>query len=652
MEKGLPFRQVHLDFHTGECVPNVAKDYTDEEFSEILELGNINSITLFAKCHHGMFYYYDTKFTVHPNLNVDLLPRMIKVCESKNIDYCVYISAGLDEYNANEHPEWMCRDSDGRTQWTNDALKAGYRRMCLGSPYLEVLKDHTEEIVTKFPNAKGYFLDITDENICYCKTCMDAYKKEGINPLDINAVKKYSQKAYKRYYEEINAIIKRIAPNARFYHNMGNVVRDRYDFLNSGTHVEIESLPTGQWGYDHFPTSASYVKRTGFDYAAHTGKFHTMWGDFGGFKHPNALVYETALHGAFGAKSIVGDQLHPSGKFDRYTYECIGKAYKRVKRVEEYLTDCDFIADVGVVSQDCIERSFCPEGDSAANRILLQGKFLYDVIDSESDFSRYKVIILPDTIIAKGKLLEKLQGFVKGGGKILASGLSGTVDGQFVFDFGAKFIGEDKYNPTYAESLLQLENVNGVKAVMYEPSYEIEATGKILINKYLPYFNREVFHFCSHLYTPYDPEKCVAGATVGKDGAYLSWNIFRDYARTGAGWMKEIVVSVLEYLLGENGRSIQTNLPSNGIITLYEQKNKKRFVNHILYATPTLRGKVQVIEDITPINNVKVAYKTDKKILKCYDAVLGKEIDFVQKNGLLEYVVSTVVGNVVIVAEY
>ena len=649
--KELTFREIHLDFHTGEHIPNVAQNYSDENFEETLKLGKIDSINIFAKCHHGLFYYYDTKFAVHPNLKTDLLPRMINVCEKNGVDYAVYISAGLDEYNAKKHPEWLCRDKEGHTQWTSDHMKAGYRLLCFNSPYFEELKRHTKEIVQKFPNAKEFFFDITDERICYCKHCMADYEKAGIDVNDFEAVKKHAEKVYRKYYTQINKLVKKYAPEARIFHNMGNVVRDRRDFLYSNTHCEIESLPTGSWGYDHFPLSASYARRTGLDYVGHTGKFHTMWGDFGGFKHPNALVYETSLHIAFGAKSLVGDQLHPDGKFDRYTYECIGKAFERVEKLEPWIKNVDAIVDIGILSQDCIERTFCPEGDSAANRIMLQGKYLYDLLDSDSDFSRYKVIILPDTITVKGKLYNKLKAFVKGGGKLLASGLSGTKDGKFVFDLGAKMIGKDEFNPTFMQSRIKLNNVNGVSAAMYEGAYSVEATGEILADKYEPYFNRSVFKFCSHLYTPHDPNNKTAGVTEGADGIYVAWNVFTDFARHGAIWMKELVVALLDRLLG-NDKTLTTTLPSNGVITLQDQKGENRLVTHLLYVAPVLRGSVQVIEDIVPIYNVKVAIKTDKKIKKVYLAPTCEEIKFTQNGDTLEYVVPEVNCNAVVVAEY
>lgn len=66
-----------------------------------------------------------------------------------------------------------------------------------------------------------------------------------------------------------------------------------------------------------------------------TGRFHKTWGEFGGYKHPNALRYEVSLAAAMGAKSSIGDQLHPDGMMDMKTYEMIGKAYAELEQKDE-----------------------------------------------------------------------------------------------------------------------------------------------------------------------------------------------------------------------------------------------------------------------------------------------------------------------------
>ena len=65
MEK-LAFRQIHLDFHTSPLIEGVGEDFDSEEFVKTLKEAYVNSITIFAKCHHGMSYYPTKVGKVHP----------------------------------------------------------------------------------------------------------------------------------------------------------------------------------------------------------------------------------------------------------------------------------------------------------------------------------------------------------------------------------------------------------------------------------------------------------------------------------------------------------------------------------------------------------------------------------------------------------
>ena len=81
MEKELPYRQIHLDFHTSPYIKGIGENFDSREFIKTLKDAHVNSINLFAKCHHGM-YYYPTKIgTMHPNLTFDLFGEQIKACK-------------------------------------------------------------------------------------------------------------------------------------------------------------------------------------------------------------------------------------------------------------------------------------------------------------------------------------------------------------------------------------------------------------------------------------------------------------------------------------------------------------------------------------------------------------------------------------------
>ncbi|EPZ54535.1 hypothetical protein H477_3675 [[Clostridium] sordellii ATCC 9714] len=76
----LNFRQVHLDFHTSEYINNVGESFDSDKFAQILNESCVNSITCFARCHHGWLYYpsKNNSEMIHPNLKTKLIDRTNK----------------------------------------------------------------------------------------------------------------------------------------------------------------------------------------------------------------------------------------------------------------------------------------------------------------------------------------------------------------------------------------------------------------------------------------------------------------------------------------------------------------------------------------------------------------------------------------------
>src|SRR6185437_1046531 len=103
---GLARRQVHLDFHTSECIPDVGAAFSEKEFQAALKLGRINSITLFAKCHHSWSYYPTRIGRPHPNLVTDLLGRQIAACHAIGVRCPIYYPVGWSSNDAADHPDW------------------------------------------------------------------------------------------------------------------------------------------------------------------------------------------------------------------------------------------------------------------------------------------------------------------------------------------------------------------------------------------------------------------------------------------------------------------------------------------------------------------------------------------------------------------
>lgn len=633
--KSLRYRQVHLDFHTSEHVP-VGEKFNPEQFKEALKSGHVDSITVFSKCHHGWAYHPSVANEMHPQLKFDLLGAQLKACKEIGVNAPVYISAGYDEKYARRHPEHVNKPApDAPVDFLN---RAYYHLLCYNTPYLDTLVAQIEEVMEKY-NPTGIFLDISSPRVCYCQHCIDTMRKEGLDPRNPDDARLFADKVYEEYCRRTGEAVRKYNSETTIFHNAGNITRGRRDHAHFNTHLELESLPTGGWGYDHFPISASYARTLGMDFLGMTGKFHTSWGEFGGYKHPNALRYETALSIALGAKCSIGDQLHPSGEMNTATYKLIGKAYKEVEAKEEFVKDAKHISDVAILSAEAFSGKpdrECPQ-DIGAVRILLEGKILFDLIDKGTEFDNYKLLILPDVIIVDDELKKRLDKYLSDGGKVLLSGESGlySTKDKFAIDIGADYLGKNEFNPTYM--IPNYETVNDETAyVMYTCAQNISTKENVTAYLEEPYFNRTPEHFFSHQHAPNNVDTRKIGAFVKENVGYISWNVFEDYAQKGSFHLKELVLNLIEKLLPDP--TIKTNLPDRAVVTFTKQAS--RHIAHLLFAHTTVRGKgVEVIEDIIPLYNITLTATISKKPKNVYKAeyVNGKiekvPLNFTYENG-------------------
>ncbi|MEF2244436.1 alpha-amylase family protein [Paenibacillus sp. IITD108] len=642
------FRQVHLDFHTSEAIEGIGSSFSKKQFQEMLMLGRVDSITVFAKCHHGWAYHPSKANDMHPQLDFDLLGAQIEAAHEINVLTPIYISAGLDEKLARRRPQWLIRDQQEKLNWASDFMSAGYHQFCMNTPYLDVLVEQVAEVVRSY-DADGIFLDIVGIRKCYCQFCVAKIRERGSDPRNLADMKLMWEETYHTYTKRINETIHGIKRNLPIFHNSGHITRGRRDLAHKNTHLELESLPTGGWGYDHFPLSARYAQTLGMNVLGMTGKFHESWGEFGGYKHPNALRYETALSLANGSGCSIGDQLHPAGLMDKATYSLIGAAYKEVEAKEAWCTDTSAISEIALLSFEAISSFTRAEGqrvnkyaDVGAARVLLEGHYLFDVIDMEADFSPYKVIILPDAIVNSDLLMQKINAFLAGGGKLLASGKSGLDEEEtsFAWDFGANWNGMADSCPSYFLPEFPLQALEQASFVMYTEAQHISLADAGIAHgtREDSYFNRDLFTFCSHRHTPSTLQPAGIGMSEGKDGIYIAWNVFEEYATKGSLHVKEMVCFALDQLLPN--KKLVTNLPAQGITTLQAQPAANRWINHLLYAAPVKRGlDIEVIEDLLPLRNIEVAIEAQEPVQEVYLAPQLAPLPFTQADGIVRYTV-------------
>jgi hypothetical protein len=655
----LRFRQVHLDFHTSEQIPGVGDQFDPEEFASTLEKARVNSVTVFARCHHG-WIYYDTKAFPerrHPQLKRNLLKEQIEALHKRNIRAPIYLTVQWDHYTANQHPEWMVIDERGSTG--HSLYEAGfYRQLCLNSPYVDFLRAHVKEILDLLPT-DGLWFDILLPVNCSCRYCRVLMDKEGLEPSDADARRRFGDRTVLKFKQEMTDYVRQFNRDCFIFYNSGHIGPKLRSSFDSYTHLELESLPSGGWGYLHLPISMRYARNQGLDCMGMTGKFQTSWGDFHSYKNPAALEFECFHMLALGGKCSVGDQLHPSGKIDPATYELIGSVYSEVEKKEPWCAGARPLTEVGVLTPEEFsqgdERVLPPA--RGFTRLLEEGRHQFDVLDSTSDFSRYRLIILPDQIPVDALLAAKIDEFVSEGGSLVCSYQSGLGPDHKQFQLkclGIRLKGEAPYSPDFLLPRGKIgEGLPPTEHVMYLKGMEVEALpgSHILCDVVVPYFNRTYKHFSSHRQTPSSGKVGYPGIVQNGRIIYFAHPIFTQYDDNAPLWCKKLFLNALSLLLPEP--LVRVLGPSTILATLNEQARENRWVLHLLHYVPERRSQtIDIIGDVIPLFDLKVSVKVPRRVRSVQVVPQGKNLDQSQEGDRVEFVVPRLNGHEMIALNF
>jgi hypothetical protein len=672
------FRQIHLDFHTSEFIGGIGSQFDPEEFAATLEKARVNSITCFARCHHG-WIYYDTKLDPerrHPHLGINLLKAQIDACHARNIRVPIYTSVQWDHYTASRHPEWLALDEKGNISSFQSAspFEAGfYRDLCLNSPYVETfLKPHVREIVESL-QADGIFLDPVRPLPCACRYCRTKMETAGLDFSDARARQQFALQTLNQFMQDMTRFVRQLNSECTIFYNAGHIGTRHRSVADTYSHFELESLPSGNWGYLHFPLTMRYARTLGKDCLGQTGKFHTSWGDFHSFKNAEALQYECFRMLALGAKCSIGDQLHPVGKIDLQVYELVGSVYREVEKKEPWCWNAKPVTEIGVLTPEEFygaEIGGLPPALMGITRMLEVSAHQFDILDSASDLSRYKVIVLPDKIPVDVELAQKLQAYLDRGGALIASFESGMnadasefarrVLGVRLKSEGARDLNGElvrgKLFPTndYVEYILPGQLGKGLAQTEYAlyirgMDVEAEPGSETLANKVLAYFDRTYRHFCSHRQTPSSGQ--VGGPAVIKNGRaiYFANPIFSEYNKVAPRWEKQLFLNALDLLLPDP--LVRHSGPTTLQVTINEQADENRWIVHLLHYIPERRSQeIDIIEDVIPLYSTKFSIKspTVKAVLSVPEQ---EPLPYEQKDGRVKFVLPKLVGHQMIALE-
>jgi Hypothetical glycosyl hydrolase 6/Beta-galactosidase trimerisation domain len=614
----LPFRQIHLDFHTSPGVPSVGEAFNASEFAEILKDAAVNSIAIFAKCNQGMSYYPTKVGVMHPGLKFDLLGEMIEALHKQGIRAVIYISTMYDQYMWEHHGDWRVLDAEGREDGLfqgTGPLEARLGRVCINTRYLDYLAAQAEEILKNY-EGDGIFYDnyIYRYFGCYCASCMLERVKLGLDSTRVEDTHKHSRMVMKRGMERLFHLAHRLRPKGEIYFNGPISLSDDPDFIRSiikyYTHNEIESLPGGSWGYPYYEVASRYFRNMGLQCLGMTGRFHRSWEDFGSIRNQAALDFECFRILAEANLCKIGDQLHPSGQLNRAVYKRIGTTYRSVAQKEPWCRGAIAVTEIGFLTT--YTGHGMTESDVGVTGMLKELHYQFDMLDHHSDFEKYKILILPDSIGLKSNLLDKVKSYLAQGGKIILSdqsGLDETGKDFALSEVGLKYEGPWPHEVQYIEVLKPLsDGLPDMVEVAYEKGTAVKTLpGTTVLGRiWKSYFDRNYKHFFVEQ-TPYAHATEYVAVAARDNVIYIATPIFRSYAQYAYLFYKQLVGNCIRRLLPEP--LIRSNAPSTAQITVTEQRSRR--IVHVLNYVPERRAPhLDIVEEASPLADVEISLRS------------------------------------------
>ena len=646
------FRQIHLDFHTSPHIPNVANDFDPEKYARMMKNANVDSVTVFAKCHHGHMYINTDHVSRHPHLpkGMDLTKLQVDALHAEGLRAPVYISAQVDEFAADNNPGWVAINADGTPSRNNGVLGAGWWTMDMSSPYLQYLQEQTRLVLENFDTIDGIFFDM-----CWNQPTVSAYAKKGMLAMRLDPLVEADRNTYamhvaSRYMKLLHDQVKKAHPESGVYFNSRPLSLLPHD-LNYMTHVEIEGLPTGGWGYMYFPMNVRYVRNFKTPYLGMTARFHRTWGDFGGMKPEPALKFEVSQFIAHGAKCSIGDQMHPRGTLDKAAYDMIGRVYGYVKDCQPWCEGATAAVNTAVLSGTA-QGYHAPVGGvrEGFTRMLSQLRSQFNIIDPDMDFAKYKLLIIPEGTNIDAKLAKRLDAFVAKGGAVLvagASGMSPVADKAGTYEVAWKHmpvtgpVSDSPFTTTFFRAMVDIPGAPATDNVLYGRGLRVKAdkSAKVLARVVDPYFERTWEHYCSHVQTPPDKLTPYAAAIVKGRVAYVPYPIFSLFGQWANLSDRALVAACIREICPEP--VVQADGPSGLEVSVMTKDNMT--VVHLLYASAERRcPSLDIVEDVVELHNVKVSLAVKRHPSRVYLAPSRQPLEYTYADGRVNFTVPTV----------
>lgn len=646
-------RAIHIDFHTMPGIYNFNEKWDASAFAQRLADAHVKYINTFAKCNVGFCYYPSKVGPVYPGMKGDMFGDLLRECHKRDIGVTAYFNIAIDQEACRLHSNWCkvtMKNDGGNTHQLSiasvDKESPWFGRMtCYNTGFGDYFKEMLREFIAMYPEVDGVFFDCINTVPCYCNDCLEEIAAQGMDPTDPEVVQQHTLESNRRYCLELKEI-----------------VGDRYLLCNSqpywrtrdyNTHIEIECLQNGGWGYEFFAPQAAYARMIKKDVLYMNGRFHKSWGDFGGLKDKAAMEFDMWDAISNGIGCSIGDHMHPAEILDEKAYRMIGEIYGEMEKLEPWTEGAVYRADIGVV-RDSLDEEFIFDGPySGISRMLGELKYTFNIINETMDFSSYKLLILPDHLRISTVMAQKLEEYLNAGGKVLSAAFGGMAEGEEKFALGEywpiNYTGRMDHEKAYYQLSESEAQGDAFRYSMYAPTIrtDVPENSRVLAWQVMPYFEKGWDGFHAYYYNP--PEKItdVPAAVHMGPVCHISFEIFNAYSKYMYPAHKALVEKCIRLLMKDASFEC-CGIPSTARVTLTAKDQMKML--HVKVTFPECRGKYGIIEEHVTLPAGAVI-TLQGEYSQVYAAPDRTPLPFVCENGQTVITLPQIRGYLMIVAE-
>lgn len=395
--------------------------------------------------------YYDSKLMPKaPGLGArDVIRESVEAAKPLGMPVIVYTVVQAGGWAIREHPEWKMAASDGSVIEGRVCFNSGYRQFMLGL---------IEEMLAY--EIDGFHVDMLDQGFgppygCWCGSCKALFEKQHGHPMPAGVtwddawdkMLDFRAETSAKFEDEIRDFIKRRKPGLSVDFNYhGNPPFSFEVAQRPILHAHRGDFITGEcgvWGFGALSPSfmSTFYRGTAPDkpYQVVLQRGSRMYHDQT-TRPLNDLRWETMTLLAHGAQVTVVDKTPYSGVIDPLAYGRIGQVFSEAQakrgefgqRVVEEAGLFFSVRSRDWFARENKEKYFLPF--AGAHKALVYEHIpvgmCFDENISIERLRDFQVVILPNTAILGDKEIALFERFVREGGKLIVTGLSGLYNAR------------------------------------------------------------------------------------------------------------------------------------------------------------------------------------------------------------------------------